>query len=160
MGRAEEIGERLAGGGALLDGGPGEVEAESGGGEVEVGPGSVGLAQEGGDDHQQQRAAGEDALSEDDPALAGEHVEFLAPALLEAGGHRPYNVHGEAPGHTGCWRITCRRWSFPAYFDCVPGMIGRKSLAYNTLGGVHRHEGGESWSSDTGPGLTSCWRMP
>ena len=81
-GMAEEIDEGLSGGEAFLDGGLGEVQAELGGGEVEVGPGGVGLAQEGGDDHEQQGAAGEDALTADDLAFAGEVVEFLAEALL------------------------------------------------------------------------------
>src|SRR5262249_7297723 len=99
-GIAEELEEGLSGGEAFLYGGLGEVETELGGGEVEVGPGGVGLAQQGGDDHEQQRSSGEDALAQDELAVAGEPVEVLIQAGLEAGGHGPYNVHGWLLVHT------------------------------------------------------------
>jgi len=42
-------------------------------------------------------------LTVDNFAVACELVEFLTQAGLEVDGHRLYNVHGEAPRHTGCW---------------------------------------------------------
>jgi hypothetical protein len=85
-GLAEEIDQGLPGGEALLDGGLGNRQAKLSGREVEVGPGGIGLAQEGGDEQQQQGAAGENALAADDLALAGEFVEVLIQMLLQGRG--------------------------------------------------------------------------
>jgi hypothetical protein len=70
---------------------------------VEVRPGSVGLAQECADDHQQESSSGEDPRADNDLTVTGELVEFLVQTGVEVGGYGPYNVHGEAPACTSCW---------------------------------------------------------
>src|SRR5262249_36209299 len=127
-GISEEIDEGLTGGEAFLDGGLGEVEAELGGGEVEVGPAGVGVAQEGGGDHEQQRAAGGDAVAGDGLAGTGDLVEFVTQARLEVDGHRLYNVHGKlldarVVGSNTCWRRNFPPYSYILPLSCAYGAI-------------------------------------
>src|SRR5262249_36466118 len=102
---------------------------------MEVGPGGVGLAPQGGDDHEQQRSAGEDALAQDEFAVAGEEVEILIQAGLEAGGHRRPNVHAWLLVHPSRWVAASAELGATRTRGHSP--YAKKSF-HNRLGAVNR----------------------